>query len=90
MTLGFDIFENPYGAPDPWSPKTPQQQKRKFQKKTKTTIIPKSKRSFPKSKRSFPKVNVKYFKGILEEFKVFEISYWGVAVTGVSKISNFR
>ena len=35
-----------------------------------------------------PKVNVKYFGGIFEEFKVFEISCWGVTVTGVSKISN--
>ena len=32
-TQELDIFENPHGPPDPRSPKTPQQQKKKFHKK---------------------------------------------------------
>ena len=50
-----DIFENSYGAPRPTESQHPPATKKKFKKKTKTPIIPKSKRSFPKSKRLFSK-----------------------------------
>ena len=85
-----DISKTPTG------PKTPQQQKKKFPKNRKPRLSPKvNVRSpkvnvcSPKVNARSPKVNVKYFLGIFEEFKVFEISCWGVTVTGVSKISNF-
>ena len=63
------MFENPLrGAPDPQSPKTPQQQKiiqnsKNLRLSPKVNVIspklnvisPKSKRYFPKSKRYLPK-----------------------------------
>ena len=89
-------FRKPPTPPDPQSPKTPQQQKKKFQKTRKPRLSPKVNARSPKvNARSpkvnvrSPKVNVKYFLGIFEEFQVFEISCWGVTVTGVAKISKF-
>ena len=87
-----DIFETPTGPPDPRSPKTPQQQKKKFQKPRKPRLSPKVDARSPKVDARSPKVDARSpkvnVKGIFEEFKVFEISCWGVTVTGVSKISN--
>ena len=48
-------------------------------------ISPKVNVIFPKVNFISPKVNVKYFLGIFEEFKIFEIFCLGVTVTGVSK-----
>ena len=73
----------PHGVPKP------PRNKKEIQKTPKTPLVPKSKRYFPKSKRYFPKAKryfpVKYFMGIFEAFKVFEIFCWGVTLTGVSK-----
>ena len=69
-TYVLDIFENPYGAPDPRRPNPPpSNKKRNSTKIPKTPIIPKSKGSFLKRKNALslkvnarsPKVNVKYF-----------------------------
>ena len=90
-----DIFENPYGPPDPRGPKTPRQQKRNSQKPENPRLSPKVNARSPKvNARSLKvnarslKVNVKYFKGMFEEFLLFEFFCSGVTVTGVSKISN--
>ena len=48
------------GPPDSQSPKSPQQQKNKFQKTLVNVISLKSKRYLPKSNVISPKVNVKY------------------------------
>ena len=81
--------------PDPRGP-TPCNKKRNS-KNPKTPIITKVNARTPKVNACTPKVNarslkvnVKYFEGIFEEFKGFEISCWGVTVTGVSKISNLK
>ena len=86
------------GPPDPQSRKTPPSNKKespKIQKSSRIPYFPKVDAISPKVNAISPKVNaispkpnVKYFKGIFEEFKVFEIFCWGVAVIGVSKISN--
>ena len=79
------------GPPRPTEPQNPPSNKKRNSENPKTfekPLFTKSKRSFRKSKRSSPKVSFKYFWGIFEEFKVFEISCWGVTVTGVSKRSN--
>ena len=55
---GLDIFENPYEAPDPRSHKTPQQQKKKFQKTRKPRLSPKVNVRSPKVNVRSPKVNV--------------------------------
>ena len=65
----------PPPPPDPQSPQTPPATKKKISK-------PKIFENLPKSNRTSPQVNVKYFEGIFEEFKVFEISCWRVTVTG--------
>ena len=51
-------------------------------------ISPKVNVVSPKVNVISPKVNVKYFSEFFEEFKVFELSFWGVTVTGVSKRSK--
>ena len=83
------------GPPTHGAPKPPSNKKRKFQKTRKPRLSPKIKVCSPKVNACSqkvnvlsPKVNVKYFKGIFEEFNVFEMSCWGVTVTGVSKISS--
>ena len=86
-----DIFENPYGVPQTNKSQTPPPNHNKKKSKTpKSSRIPRSKRYFPKSKRDRSKsnvlsrtVNVRYFQGILEELKVFEIFCWGITVRGV-------
>ena len=60
VECALDIFENPYGVPDPRSPKTPRQQK-KFQKTRKSRLSPKVNARSPKVNARSPKVNVKYF-----------------------------
>ena len=80
------------------APKPPEQQKKKFQKPQNlreslispnvNVISPKVNAISPKVNAMSPKVDIKYFLGIFEEFKVFEIFCRGVTVTGVSKISN--
>ena len=87
ITGNLDIFENPYGAPRPTESPNPSATK-KIQKPRKPRNIPKSNVLSPKVNVLSRKVNVKYFWGIFEEFNVFEISCWGVTVTGVSKIPN--
>ena len=54
--------KTPTGPPDPRSPKTPQQQKKKFQKPRKVDArSPKVDARSPKVDARSPKVNVKYF-----------------------------
>ena len=57
-----DIFENPTGAPDPRSPKTPQQQKKKFQKTRKPRLSPKVDARSPKVDARSPKVDARSLK----------------------------
>ena len=94
-----DIFENPYGAPRPTESQTQPSNRKKYQKSENLRECPKaslitpkvdvistkSKRYFPKSKGYLRKSKLKYLKEILEEFKLFEISCWGVTVTGFQK-----
>ena len=76
-------FRKPYGPPDPRSPKIPPAtKKKKIQKTRKPRLSPKVNARSPKVNARSLKVNVKYFQGIFEELKVFEISCWGVTVTG--------
>ena len=76
-------FRNPYGAPRPSVTPNPTSNK-KNSKTLKSSRIPQSKHYFPKSQ--------KYTFSLLGNFGRiwdFEISCWGVTVTGVSKYLNF-
>ena len=95
--LRVSYFRNPYGAPRPTESQNPAAIKKKLKQNRKPRLSPKVNVLSPKVNVMSPKVNVlspnvnvNYFQGIFEEFKVFEISCWGVMVTGVSKISNLR
>ena len=59
MINGQIFSKTPTGPPDPLSPKTPQQQKKKVQKTRKPRLSPKVNARSPKSKRSFLKVNAR-------------------------------
>ena len=72
-----DIFENPYGPPDPWSPKTPSNNKKKFQKLRKPRSSPKVNVCSPKVNVLSPKVNVKYFQEFLKNLKFLKFPVGG-------------
>ena len=86
-----DIFENPYGAPGPRSPKTPQATKKESpqtQKSSRKAYFPQKVSVIsPKVNALSPKGHAKYFREFLKNLKFFEIFCWGGGgtVTGVSK-----
>ena len=82
-----DILENPQrGPPTHGVPKPPSNKKvGKFQKSRKPRLSPKVNARSPKVNVHSPKVNVKYFEGIFEGFKVFEILVWGSRSQGFRK-----
>ena len=91
-TFCLDVFENPYAAPRPTDPQNPPSNKKQFQKPKnlrESLISPKVNVISPKVNALSPKVNVKYFKGIFEEFKIFEIFFWGSRSQGLRKYLTF-
>ena len=72
--LELDIFENPYEAPRPTESQNPLATKKETPQTPKTPVrSPKVNVRSPKVNAKYsPKVNVKYFEGICEDFKVLK------------------
>ena len=92
----FSDFRKPLqDPPDPQSPKTPPATRQKFPKAQNLRESPRANLISPKVNLISPyvnvispKVKVKYFEGIWKNVKFFEISCWGVTITGASNTSK--
>ena len=89
-------FRKSLRGPPTHGVRKPPATKKENPKNPKARLSPEVNARSPKVNARSPKVNarslkvdVKYFQAVFEELKVFEVSCWGVTVTGVSKISKF-